>query len=223
MKTPPHFLLLFISLISVSCYPSAVGKYPADSKEKVAEEEVDTLYTFPLHQADTITMRLRIDSTMVNAMQLSTGQTIDLSDVYRPVEVFKLEAIDLNFDGYNDLRILNNEGATGNNWYDTWLYNQKTKKFVKNQFLTQNSSVMVDTLGGKILTYYRAGACEESLGVYTVKDTTYTLLEDWASEPRNQQCIIFRLRIKNKQVLAKDSTFSNQGLIASYKRSALPK
>jgi hypothetical protein len=223
MKVTPHFFLLFISLLAVSCYPSAVGKYPADSKEKVAKEEVDTRYTFPLHQADSITVRLRIDSTRINAISLSTGQTLDLSDTYRPVELIKLEAIDLNFDGYNDLRILNNEGATGNSWYDTWLYNQKTKKLVKNQFLSQNSSLMVDTLGRKILTFYRAGACEESLGVYAVKDTTYTLVEDWSSEPRNEQCIIFRLRIKNKQVLAKDSTLSNLGLLATYKRSALPK
>ena len=211
-------------MLVVACYPSAVGKYPADSKEKVADEEViNTVYTFPLHQADSITVRLEIDSSIVSAMQVSTGQTIDLTDTKRPVEAFKLEAIDLNFDGYNDLRILNNEGATGNNWYDTLLYNQKTKKFIKNQFLSQNSSLMVDTLDRKILTFYRAGACEESLGVYAVKDTTYTLLEGWSSEPRNQQCIIFRLRIKNKQVLGKDSTLSNQGLVAAYKRSALPK
>lgn len=156
-------------------------------------------------------------------MQLSSGQTIDLSDTNRPLALVKLEAIDLNFDGYNDLRILTNEGATGNSWYDTWLYNQKTKTFVKNELLSQSTCLMVDTLGRKILTYYRAGACEESLGVYAVKDTTYTLVENWASEPRNEQCIIFRLRIKNKQVIGKDSTFSNQGLIATYKRSALPK
>jgi hypothetical protein len=220
MKPPPQFFLIFISLICVSCYPSTVGKYPADRKERVA---VDTLYTFPLHQADSITVRLQIDSSIVSAIELSSKQTIDLSEMNHPVEAFKLGAIDLNFDGYNDLRILNNEGATGNNWYDTWLYNQKTKTFVKNQFLTQSTSVMVDTSSRKILTYHRAGACEESLGVYAVKDTTYTLVEDWASGPRNQQCIIFRLRIKNKQVLAKDSTFSNQGLIATYKRLALPK
>ena len=82
---------------------------------------------------------------------------------------------------------------------------------------------MVDTLGRKILIFYRAGACEESLGVYAVKDTTYTLVENWASELRNERCIIFRFRIKNKQLLAKDSTFSNQGLVATYKRSALHK
>ena len=137
MKPPPHFFLLFISMLAVACYPSTVGKYPTESKEKVAKEAVDTLYTFPLHKADSITVRLRIDSTRINVMQVSTGQTIDLSDTYRPVEAFKLEVIDLNFDGYNDLRILNNEGATGNNWYDTWVYNQKTKTFVKNQFLSQ--------------------------------------------------------------------------------------
>jgi len=217
-----YFKCIFISILQF-CFACQSNQAPSTRNEQKSTKAVDTIHTFPLHQTDSITVRLRIDSARVNAMQLSSGQTIDLTDTKRPVEAFKLEAIDFNFDGYNDLRILNNEGATGNKWYYTWLYNQKTKTFVKNQFLTQNSSVMVDTLGRKILTFYRAGACEESLGVYAVKDTSYTLVEDWVSEPRNQQCIIFRLRIKNKQVLAKDSTFSNQGLLATYKRSALPK
>jgi hypothetical protein len=216
------FKFVFFSILQF-CFACQSNQSPSAWNEQTPTKAVDTLYTFPLHQADSITVRLEIDSYIVSAMQVSSGQTIDLSEMNHPVEVFKLEAIDLNFDGYNDLRILNNEGATGNNWYDTWLYNQKTKTFVKNQFLSQNSSVMVDTLSKKILTHYRAGACEESLGVYAVKDTTYTLVEGWSSEPRNERCIILHLRIKNKQVVRKDSTFSNQGLVAAYKRSALPK
>ena len=49
------------------------------------------------------------------------------------------EAIDMNFDGYKDIRMLDWWGATGNKGYKVWLYNPTDKKFVYNKPLSELS------------------------------------------------------------------------------------
>lgn len=47
------------------------------------------------------------------------------------MDTMGLHVVDVNFDGYKDVIILNNfAGAHGNTWYDCWLWDVKTSSFV---------------------------------------------------------------------------------------------
>jgi hypothetical protein len=45
-----------------------------------------------------------------------------------------LESEDLNFDGYNDLLMLQSYGATGNSWYCVWLFDPGSDRFVYRKY-----------------------------------------------------------------------------------------
>lgn len=72
-----------------------------------------------------------------------------------------IQLIDLNGDGYLDLRILFNTGATGNNWYATYIYDPRTKRFKYHDELSLLSGIAFDPASGIIKTYWRGGWCAE--------------------------------------------------------------
>lgn len=72
-----------------------------------------------------------------------------------------VQMIDLNQDGYLDLRILYNAGATGNNWYATFLYDPDIGRFKYHEALSRLSAVNVDRKSKLIKTYWRNGGCYE--------------------------------------------------------------
>jgi hypothetical protein len=72
-----------------------------------------------------------------------------------------VQIIDLNQDGYLDLRILHSTGATGNNWYATFLYDPAIWQFKFHEALSRLSAVTVDQDSKLIKTYWRDGGCNE--------------------------------------------------------------
>lgn len=62
------------------------------------------------------------------------------------------EAVDMNFDGYKDIRLLDWWGATGNKGYRCWLYNPKKKRFYINRELGGLSNPRFDCKKKKIYT-----------------------------------------------------------------------
>jgi hypothetical protein len=72
-----------------------------------------------------------------------------------------MQLVDLNFDGYLDLRILSSTGATGNNWYATYIYEPELRRFNYHEILSVLSAVTVDPDSKLIKTYWRGGWCTE--------------------------------------------------------------
>ena len=72
-----------------------------------------------------------------------------------------VQLVDINFDGYLDLRILDNEGATGNDWYATYIYDPRLRKFRYHKALSALSGVTMDKELKQIKTYWRVGWCWE--------------------------------------------------------------
>lgn len=87
----------------------------------------------------------------------------------------EVQLIDLNFDGYLDLRLLDNEGATGNNWYASFLYDPGKNKFIYNRHLSSQSSLVVDSKNMQVSTYNRCGACNEFIKYYKYQKGHYIL------------------------------------------------
>lgn len=87
-----------------------------------------------------------------------------------------INIVDLNFDNYKDIQILEDAGATGNSWHNTYLFNPQNKLFEYNQFLSELSAVKSDTIRKIITTYSRAGACEESVDHYIPDGNKFHLI-----------------------------------------------
>jgi len=102
-----------------------------------------------------------------------------------------VQMVDLNQDGYLDLRILRNTGATGNNWYATFLYHPDIGQFKYHKALSRLSAVTVDHKSKLIKTYWRKGGCDEfreyfSLGkngILILEKIEWTELDNTMEEP----------------------------------------
>jgi len=86
-----------------------------------------------------------------------------------------VELVDLNFDGYLDLRVLLYTGATGVNQYASFLYSPTLKKFIFNKKLTEMSILRINPKSKQLITYDRSGWCYESMRYYEVIDNDFML------------------------------------------------
>lgn len=106
----------------------------------------------------------------------------------------KVQLVDLNFDGYRDLRFLDNEGATGNNWYASFLYDPGKGKFIFNRHLSSQSGLTVDTKNKQLLTYDRCGACCEFIKYYKYRDGQCVLSKiEWTEMDRTKEPGCFKI------------------------------
>jgi len=61
------------------------------------------------------------------------------------MDTMGLHVVDVNFDGYKDVIILNNFfGAHGNTWYDCWLWDVKTSSFVASESFAEICNPSLD-------------------------------------------------------------------------------
>jgi hypothetical protein len=88
-----------------------------------------------------------------------------------------LTPVDANFDGYKDLQILSNCGATGNCSYDFFLYDPVTNQFVHNEFLSNNlCSPEFQAEKKQITTHSNGSASDWENDTYQYEDGHYTLI-----------------------------------------------
>ncbi len=88
-----------------------------------------------------------------------------------------LTPVDANFDGYKDLQILSNCGATGNCSYDFFLYDPVTNQFVHNEFLSNNlCSPEFDAKKKQITTHSNGSASDWQNDTYQYEVGHYTLI-----------------------------------------------
>jgi hypothetical protein len=106
----------------------------------------------------------------------------------------EVQLVDLNFDGYLDLRILDNEGATGNNWYTSFLYDPEKGKFIHNWHLSSQSGLTVDPENKQVFTYDRCGWCYEFMKYYKYQNGHYTLSKiEWTDMDRTKEPGCFKI------------------------------
>ncbi len=88
-----------------------------------------------------------------------------------------VQMVDLNQDGYLDLRILHDTGATGNNFYATFLYDPVIGQFRFHETLSLLSAVTVDQKSNLITTYWRNHGCDEFREYFHLEKTGTLILE----------------------------------------------
>lgn len=101
-----------------------------------------------------------------------------------------LAVVDANFDGYKDLRLLSNCGATGNCSYDFYLYDPKANEFVHNDFLSSLGTPSFDGAKKQVITNWNMSAGDWQSETYQYQDGQYTLIRRKISEwDRNRDIV----------------------------------
>lgn len=88
-----------------------------------------------------------------------------------------LKPVDANFDGYKDLPILTECGATGNCGYDFYLYDPNTNQFVNNSFLTNLGTFNIDNEKQQITASSNSSVADWEKDIYQYKSSQYLLIE----------------------------------------------
>lgn len=91
-----------------------------------------------------------------------------------------LKPVDVNFDGYLDLPILNNCGATGNCSYDFYLYDPTTNQFLKNSFLTNLGGFkpdQIDSVKKQITASWNSSVADWQQATYQYQGGQYVMIK----------------------------------------------
>lgn len=105
-------------------------------------------------------------------------QTIAPVDSNVPVSVAHngFEIIDLNFDGFLDMRVIRFIPAGPNMPYENWLWSETEGKFVANAALDDITSPQFDVDEQEINSHWRSSASEGGSDIYAYDGTTPVLI-----------------------------------------------
>jgi hypothetical protein len=81
----------------------------------------------------------------------------------------RINAEDVNFDGYTDLRILVS-GGSANAYYDFWLWNPARQKFVFHAALSKLSSPKFDAQSKTVCSFTHISATDSTVETYRFQD-----------------------------------------------------
>ena len=110
-------------------------------------------------------------------------QTLNVSAMPTITEdTVAFEVEDLNFDGYQDMRLMESMLGTVNTKYLYWLFEPQTGRFVKNTALSAIISPRVDAEKKQIISAWRDGCCYYETDYYQVVDNKPLLLRQEKEE-----------------------------------------
>ncbi|MFZ3035597.1 MAG: hypothetical protein WA138_16495 [Parvibaculum sp.] len=98
------------------------------------------------------------------------------SSVPDSVANYGFEAIDLNFDGYLDLRVISFLPAGPNVPYENWLWSVARGRFVANPALDKITSPQFDADAQEITSHWRSSAAAYGTDVYAYDGNTPVLI-----------------------------------------------
>ncbi len=98
------------------------------------------------------------------------------SDVPIKIANNGFEALDLNFDGYLDIRVMQFVSAGPNTPYQNWLWSPTTGKFVANRALDKITAPQFDADAQEITSQWRRSAAEHGSDIYAYDGTTPVLV-----------------------------------------------
>ena len=120
-------------------------------------------------------------------------------------QIFILE--DMNFDGYNDIRLLQFLPAAPNLPYYCWTYNPKQKKFERQKALEEITSPDFDAKQKRIFSFWRDGCCDHGISTYKYIGGRPVLIEQGEVKEEGGKVITtLEKRINGKLKLVKKTT-----------------
>ncbi|MFT4876312.1 MAG: hypothetical protein ACI9AU_001087 [Bacteroidia bacterium] len=103
------------------------------------------------------------------------------------VDVQKESYIDVNFDGFKDIKVLNHyKSGTGGDFYDVFIYGLDSKKYIYSEFLSGNI-VNINPKTKTITTYWKAGvSINMDRIVHYNNDRGIALIEETTREVKSE-------------------------------------
>ena len=108
--------------------------------------------------------------------------------------VFVLE--DVNFDGFNDFRVIQFEPANPNIPYYYWTFNYKKQIFQRDTALEEITSPDIDHKRKVITSFWQAGWCDHGVDTYKYINGKITLIQkyEFACDEKNPELLISTTR-----------------------------
>jgi hypothetical protein len=109
-------------------------------------------------------------------------------------------AVDINFDGYQDIYVLTDWGATGNSQGCIWLFNSATKLFYYSPEFSELGTFTLDRANKTIITWSNGGVAGgvHSAQKYKIVNNrpvqVYSEKQDWDRDKKQFHCIVTELR-----------------------------
>ena len=120
-------------------------------------------------------------------IQTITGHEVDL-DALGPAGLdSEVKAIDANFDGYQDLELLNDCGATGNCSSVFYLYDPAEGKFDFDKFLSGLTSPEFDVTKKQINATWNSSAIDWGSSTYEFRNGEYVEIERFVSDDSGEK------------------------------------
>lgn len=140
----------------------------------------------------------------------------EMEPPYKNSDWFRVE--DVNFDGYADVFILTNWGATGNEFGCIWLYNPKTGRFEFSKEFSELGTFVLDPATKTITTHANGGAAGTVFNAakYVVEDNRPVPIifvsQDYDSNTRKYHCVVQQRRNhENTMVTIRDLWAESKG------------
>lgn len=88
----------------------------------------------------------------------------------------RVEAADMNFDGYADLKIMSSQG-NANTYYHCWLWDQAARRFVFHTELSDLAAPRFDPIAKTVFSFTHSSATDSTEALYSFRDGQLQLLE----------------------------------------------
>jgi hypothetical protein len=127
--------------------------------------------------------------------------TVDFSETYydqvtgvpvynEMMDTMGLHVVDVNYDGYKDVIILNNySGAHGNTWYGCWLWNSKASSFEECESFADIYNPSLDSMKQCIYSTGGSGAGYQNWDIYQFIDGDFVVTNSLSFEFTNDSSI----------------------------------
>lgn len=145
------------------------GPYSPSLRARIHPDLSEFSFTLKGEALDASSKIFRVRSIVIyRAQDASPVQIIEGLNTETPVSdtSFGLEILDMNFDKYGDLRIVEFSPAGPNVPYLNWLFDPATAQFVRTDELDAITSPVFDRKTGRIRSSWRDGANRYGTDVY---------------------------------------------------------
>ena len=165
-----------------------------------------------------IKIHIEIDSTLklwqyfILAIDLKSGKLFQKIKVKldNPIETNPpFELVDMNFDGYDDIRFITERSSDGNVWNQCWLFDAIANKFIFHEGLTKLISSVFYPATKIIEEGYWGGFSHQQFNTYTIHNNNLKIIRDESINEGSKFChMLYQLKDNKMQlVLSDDSIF----------------
>jgi len=125
------------------------------------------------------------------------------------MDTMGLHVVDVNFDGYKDVIILNNfAGAHGNTWYDCWLWNVETSSFLLSKSFSKICNPALDPEKKCIYSTGGSGAAYWGGSIYQFIDGSFVITNDLDT---GMDGLVETKLVNGEMVVVREVSFDEEG------------